>query len=147
MDYIKLALRDEIKIFGRKGIVIRLTWPYGSSAAHAIVKLDEPIHFSDIPGSAFYPGSGKLILTNRITEEMALPETDLLQEGTAKAWEMLMGSLPKGRWDKKFYRLNKPMPLSDIIELCYENWVGEDQCWLQAAYLKVIPVIFQKPGY
>jgi hypothetical protein len=126
---------DEIKVSGERGTVLRV------KDNVAYVQMDQPLHFMDSPNN---------ISLENITSKMVEPSTNRLGYGTVHFLEDLK-KLPAGTWseDGINYRLKRSMKLADIEELCMESrHAGEPHCWLQAAYLNVVPLeLFTRYGH
>lgn len=99
----------------------------------AFIKLSEPVHFM--------VEMKQVIIPSLIHPDMAEPTTDLLGYGTRIFLEDI-GKLPAGRdVNERWYALKKPMKLKTIIDLCKDSeHRSVPHCWLQAAYLNVIPI-------
>jgi len=124
-DRVEIELADSNETV--PGIVERV------QAGAALVELSYPLHFMT--------ETKQVIIPKLIHPDMAEPETDLLGYGTRIFLEDIK-KLPAGRdVDERLYALNKPMKLKTIIDLCKESeHRSAPQCWLQAAYLNVIPI-------
>lgn len=125
---------DEIKVSGERGTVLRVKDDV------AYVGMDEPLHFMNLPEN---------VVLEQITHKMVERSTDRLGYGTAQFLEDIK-KLPAGTWsqDQRIYRLKRSMKLSSIEDLCMESHPHEPHCWLQAAYLNVVPLaLFTRYGH